>query len=437
MTLSVRIETTGPCERRLSIEIPASEVQTERNATLREFKKVAVLPGFRKGHAPDHLVNKRYADAIDEETQTSLIRKSVRQALQEHKIRAATSPRVEEVHYQPGTTMALSVLVEVSPEFPLPDYKNLNLNTESVEPTEEEVSSLLENMRRREAVYEEVSPETGAIESHLAVIDYRAEIDGQPLTSIAPDARNLTERTDFWLPLRPDHFLPGLPQALHGARTGETREVAVTFPQDFPHEALRGRTASFFVTIKALKREVLPELDDELARKFGEESLEKLRERSREVIRRQNEIQLANKQREEIARQLLTAVQFDVPESILQHYTREIVQDIVADNARRGIPAETLTQHKDQILANASRSAQDRVRLEFILARIASEEKISVTQNELMSEVENLAQLYAQPAEKLLKAMMKNGGLDRLENDLLVRKTLEHLRQLTLAAQQS
>lgn len=432
MTLSVRIEELAPCQKRLAIEIAAADVRAERNNTLKEFKKLASLPGFRKGHAPDELVNKRYSVAIDEETRSNLIRKSVQEALRQQGIRPATSPRVEEAHYQPGTTMALSVVVETAPDFSLPEYSALSVSIQDCSATEDEVEAFLANMLRRQATYSDMPTECAADDTLLAVIDYRAEIEGQPLTSVAPEAKNLTERSDFWLPLRADHFLPGLPQGLYGAKAGETREVTVVFPGDFPHENLRGRAAQFHVTVKALKKEVLPELNEDFAKQLGADSLDNLRARVREIILQQKETELASKQREEIARQLLGAVQFDVPETILQHYTREIVQDIVSDNTRRGIPAETLTQHKEQILDNATRSARDRLRLEFILARIAAQEKLSVSPQELLSEVAHLAQLYGQPVEKITKTLTKTGGIDRLENDLLTRKTLEHLRQMAL-----
>ena len=428
MTLTTRIEDTAPCQKRILIEIPATEVQQQRKNILAEYRQLATLPGFRKGHAPEHLIEKRYAAAIDDETRTALVRKAVTHTLKEQKIHPVITPRVEDIKYAPGLSMALSFTVEVAPEFPLPDYNNIPLPTADTAAAPQDIENFLQGLRARAATYHDAPDGTTATADHTAVINYRAEINGAPLTDTAPNAQALAADTDFWLPLDDTHgFLPGFAEKLHGHKTGDHITIPVTFPDDFPHPELRGKTATYHTTLKALKNRTLPELDDALARQNGAENLQQLRDAIAAQISAEKQKQLDRDRRNTIARHLLSAAAFDLPETLVTSYTREIVQDIVADNARRGIPQEEIARHKDTILGNATTSARDRLRLEFILIKIAQKEKITVNPSEINQQVAVLAHLYKQPHQKLLKTLMQNGGLDRLETDLLIEKTLRHI----------
>ncbi len=433
MTLNIRVQDLAPCQKRILIEIPAAEVLQQRQNIVEEYRQIAKIPGFRKGHAPVHIIEKRFAEAIEEETRTTLVRKAVTQALKQQHIHPVITPRVEDIQYIPGISMALTFTVEVAPTFSLPDYTHIPLPVADTTVTADEIEQFLQELRIRFATYSDAPADTPATPLHTAVIDFRAEIQGTPLEQVAPNARSLAAATDFWLPLDHSHtFLPGFAEKLLGHKPGDHLQIPVSFPDDFPHSELRGTTATYHTTLKALKNRILPELDDAFARQNGAESLQQLRDAIAQHLRSEKQRNLERQRRNTIAQYLLTHCHFDLPDTLVAAYTKQIIQNIVADNARRGVTQEQIAKHKDAIIDNATTTARDRLRLEFLLIKIAEKENISVSPTELQQHVAALAQLSQQPFPKLLKTLTHNGGIDRLETELLIEKTYHFLIQANL-----
>jgi trigger factor len=261
----------------------------------------------------------------------------------------------------------------------------------------------------------------------IAVVNYTGTCDGKPITETAPTAKGLTEKKNFWLDVEPNAFIAGFSEQMTGAKTGDKRTINVDFPADFVTKELQNKKGVFEVEILEVKEKVLPPIDDELAKKFGAENLEKLKEGVRRDLENELKYSQTKAVRGQIVRQLLDRVQFDLPETPVAHVTRDTVYDIVRENSQRGIPRELIEKQKDEIYSAAAQGAKERVKLAFLVQRIAEQEKISVSQEEVLQRAQSLAAMYQIPLDKFIKDLQKRNGVNELYDQISHEKVLEFL----------
>jgi trigger factor len=222
-------------------------------------------------------------------------------------------------------------------------------------------------------------------------------------------------------------FLPGFTGQLLGLKAGDRKDVQVDFPADFQVPELAGKKATFFVEVTGLKDRVLPEEDEAFAKKMGRATMEEARRdiRGRFEAERRADAETANKN--QIVEFLLSKCQFDVPESILEYQTRNVIRRVVEENTARGMAPDELQGKKDEIYRFAQKNAHDRVRADFILLKVAEEEKIQVAEAEINERIAGLARRYQMTPKKLLGELEKHDGLSQLEEEMLIGKTLDFL----------
>jgi trigger factor len=424
--MAVTIENTAPCRKRLRVEVNAERVAGTRAEILQEFRKLAKIPGFRPGKAPEPMVEKRYAGEIDEELRKRLIPESYREVLADQKLKVVGHPQIESVEYQPGRPLVYTAAVDTAPEFALPDYRGIPLKKKAVVVAEEDMARALDALREQQADFVTVEGR-GLRMDDFAVINYSGVVEGKSIDELAPEAKGLGENRDFWLWVSPGSFLPGFCDQLVGATVGEKRQVLVDFPEDFPQKPLAGKKATFFVDLVSIKEKTLPELNDELARKLGIESLEKLKDAVRKKVLAEAENQQNADLRRQVIGYLLSRVGFDLPESLVQRETRSIIYDVVRENSLRGATKEQLEGKKDEIFGYAAKSAQDRLRTSFILDSIAQAEQIKVEKPEIEQRIAQLAQRARIPPGRFRAQLVERDGLEEIEEQILVGKTLDFL----------
>lgn len=424
--MAVTIENAAPCRKKLRVEVDAGRVAGTRAEILQEFRKFASIPGFRPGKAPEPMVEKRYAGQIDEELRKRLIPESYREALNEQNLKVVGYPQIESVDYQPGRPLVYTAAVDTVPEFALPDYKGIPVKKTAIAVKDEDITKTLDSLREQQAEFVNVEGrplKTG----DFAVISYSGVAEGKPISELAPDAKGLGENKDFWLLISSDSFLPGFCDQLIGANVGEKRQVLVDFPADFPQKSLAGKKATFFVDVVGLKEKKLLELNDDFAKKLGSENLDKLRDAVRKSLAAEAEGQVNSDLRRQIIDHLLSKVDFELPESLVQQETRGIIYDVVRENSMRGATKEQLEKQKDEIFGFASKSAKDRLRTSFILDAIAHAEQIKVEEAEVERRIAELAQRSRTTPVRLKAQLAEKGGLGEIEEQVLVSKTLDFL----------
>jgi len=261
----------------------------------------------------------------------------------------------------------------------------------------------------------------------FAVISYTGQLDGKPLADIVPDAKNLAHNPNFWLWMRPEGFLPKFAEQCVGLKKGEKKTVDVEFPADFPQTALAGKKATYEVELKEIKVKNAPVLDDAFAQEVAKMSLADLKTRMRENMEQEKKNRAQNASRAEIVQKLISAVEFDLPQSAVDEETHATVYDIVAENQQRGVSTELLEEKKDEIFSNASKAAKESVKFKFIAAQIAENEKIDVTNEQMAQHIAFLAQREGLTMEKMVDRVRKNNAFGIIRQQLIRQSVLDFL----------
>ena len=421
--VNVSVDQLAPCKKLVRVELDAAEVDAAFDAITKDIQKQASLPGFRPGKAPRAMVEKKYAAEIKEEAKRKLIGENYRKAVADQKIEVIGYPDIEEVQFERGQALQFTATVETAPEFQLPEYKGLPAQLETKFVTEADMDRALDLLRGQHVKFETVArPLAGG---DIAVVNYTGACDGKPITELAPTAKGLTEQKNFWVETTDGSFIPGFAAQLIGASAGEKRTVTVNFPADFVTPQLQGKTGVYEVELVEVKQRVLPPLDDELAKKFGAENLEQLKAGVRADLDNELKYSQSKAIRNQAVRALLGRVNFELPETAVAAETRNVVYDIVRQNTQRGMGRELIEQQKDEIYSAAAGNAKERVKLAFLVQRIAEQEKITVTQEDVLKRAQQLAMMYQMPFDQFLKDLQKRNGVNELYDQVLHEKVLE------------
>ena len=424
--MNITVEDVAPCKKRLKIEVPANRVKQAYDKVAGDFQKEARIPGFRPGHAPRDIVVKKFHKDIESEAQRTLVPEAYREAIEEKKLRVVSQPEIEDLKYQAGLSLSFSTVVELVPEFNMPEYKGIMITKQETAVTDEEVEKTLASLAEQRASFED-APERPVAMEDFAVISYSGKLDDKPMADLVPDAKNLAHNPNFWLWVRTEGFLPKFAEQCVGMKKGETRTVEVEFPADFPQPALAGKKAQYDVELKEIKVKNAPVLDDTFAQEVAKMNLADLKTRVRENMEQEKKNRAQQTSRAEIVQKLLAAVQFELPPTAVDEETNATVYDIVAENQGRGVSAETLEEKKDEIFANAARAARESVKFKFLAAQIAENEKIDVTNEQMAQHIAFLAQREGLTMEKMVDRVRKNNAFGVIRQQLIRQTVLDFL----------
>ncbi len=423
--MNVTVEELAPCKRLMRVEVDVQSVDDTFTSVTRDLQRQVRVPGFRPGKAPLDLVQRALAGRLDQEVKKRLINDAYQKAVAEKHLHPVGKVDIEEIQFGRGQALQFAATMETEPEFELPDYKKLPLRRDTRAVSDEDVDRALNLLRDERARFQDV---TRPVQSgDYVVVNYDGTCEGKPITEFAPNARRLTTEKGFWLHVEPNSFIPGFTDQLLGAQAGERRTVQVQFPADFVEQPVAGKAGVYVVEILQVKEKVLAPLDDELAKSYGAPDLAKLRAGVRKDL--ENELTFNKKRtvRNQLVGTLVGRVSCELPDSLVEHATRNAVYDIVRTNQDRGIPSQAIQQHKDEIYTAATNSARERVKASIILRRIAEKEEIKATQEEVFYRVSVLAAQNKVRPEEMLRRLQESGGLEQIYEQIISVKVLDLL----------
>ncbi|MEA3210466.1 MAG: trigger factor [Chthoniobacter sp.] len=426
--MNVAVEKLPHCLATLRIELEPERVAKKYDALTSEYAKLAKLPGYRQGKAPRAVVEKKFKKEIREELEKQLLSDATREAIQKENLRVMSVAGIDDVELAEDKSMKFTATLVTQPDFELPAYKNLLVGLHPADVSDTEIDESIENLRDQAADFVDAkSPAAGM--GDFVVVDYKGTIDGKLVHEVFPKAgKPLSGNEDFWIKMTEEAFFPGYCAALVGAAVGETRRFEVDVPADFPVEGMPGQKIHYEVTLKAIKEKVLPALDDAFAETVSKgKTLADLRTMAREELSKQKIQQAEAAKRNDVMRQLLGAVECELPQDMVRQQTRSILNDIVRDNQNRGVADEVLKENEKELVGVAATNARDRIKGTFILLRIAEAENIKVKREELMGRVAVLAERYEMSFEKMLKELQKRNALDQIGEEILTGKVLDFL----------
>lgn len=425
--MNITVENLGPCKRLLRVEEDAQEVDKIFEDVTTSMQRKAKLPGFRPGKVPRAQVAKIFSREIEEEAKRQLISESYKKAIDEKKLHVIGYPDIEEIQFQRGQPLQYAATFEIAPEFELPEYKGLPVKIASAVVTQADMDRAMSVLREQRATYQNV--DRPAVDADFVVLSYAGTVEGKSVKELVePNAANLGEQQKVWFRMEDRQDLPGFTRQLEGAKAGEHRQVNVEFPSDYPLAALQGKKALYEVDVLEVKERILPELDEEFAKAYGAADLDKLREGVRKDL--QNELNYKQNQaiRNQLLQVLSSRVSCDLPDSVVQSEIKNVVYDIVRDNQERGISREMIDQKKDEIYSFASNNAKERVKIAFLLGRIADQENIKASKEEVMQRIALLAQRYQIKPERLIKQLQERDGVAEIVQQIVSGKVLDFLQ---------
>ncbi len=424
--MNIIVEKQPNCLATLRVEVPSDTVKSEREKIVSGYASQARIPGFRPGKAPKKVIEKRFESSIAEELQDRLVRQAYEEALRKEALKVLNFGIPQNLTENPDGTLTFQATLTLAPDVALPPYKGIAIKAPSADPTEEEIAKNLEKLRERFADYKDIENRPAA-DGDLAVIDYTSTLDGQPLEeAIGKSAGYLGGREGFWLKLDESSFLPGFAAQVAGLAIGESKDITITIPEDFPLSDLRGRDVTFAVTLKGLKEISLPELDDDFAAKIaGGKTLEELRTIVTQQLGVEKRRRIDDFKVNQIVEHFNSLVDFELPEDLLRHETQGQTDALVRRGAEAGMTDEELQAQQDDIIASAGEQARINLKTNFILQEIARAENIAISDQELVNHLAYIAQSRKESPKKFIKELQRQGRIPGIRNSMLVGKAID------------
>ncbi|MBI5246294.1 MAG: trigger factor [Elusimicrobia bacterium] len=396
------------CVVTLTVEIPAEEVENQSQTSLVRLQSQARIPGFRPGKAPLDMVKQHFAGRAREEAIDVLIRKHVPAALEDQKLRVVETPSVEDVKWNPGSPLLLTVRVEVAPTPIAKDYTKIPVSRKPQAADAAALDKRLEELRDAQARLE-ISKDEAAGDKSFVVIDYAASQNGKPMAN----AKGTGELVD----MSAEQTLEGLAAGLKGMKRGEQKTIKVK---------LGGKDADLAVTVAEIKTKVLPAVDAEFAKDMGLESLEELKGKLKEVLDREVKSASESDVVRQIEESLVKSNVFALPPSMVERQLEGMMERM-----KRQLMGAT--QLSDKVLTDLRTKlqpkAEDEVRLAFVMSAIAEKEKIAVSETELASELEAGLKDAADEAKKKELREIFDKRKDQISHMIRERKTLNFLKE--------
>ncbi|WP_027338894.1 trigger factor [Halonatronum saccharophilum] len=421
--MKVKQEKVGENKVVLEVEISKDKVKDALNKAYKKVVKEVNIPGFRKGKVPRKMLEKKFGkEVLHKDALDILIPQGYYDAVQEAGIEPIDQPEITEVFIEAGKDAKFKAEVEVKPEVTLGDYKGLEVEKEEAEVSDELVESELKSKQSQNAQL--VSTDRDVVEEgDHTLIDFEGFVDGEAFEGGAGE--------DYNLEIGSGQFIPGFEEQLIGATVGEEIEVNVAFPEDYHADNLAGKDSLFKVTVKEIKVKEEPELDDEFAKDLGFDSLDALKEDTKN--------NLVNKEEERVNREfennLIEAIaqnaEINIPETMVDSEIDNMLQGFKAQIQQQGMSFEDYLEatgmEEAKIREEYKENAQSRVRVNLTLEAIADEENIEVSEEEVDQKVEEIAERQGQEKDMVKSFLQMQGQLSALRNSLKMEKTINFL----------
>ena len=417
----------SPTQRELKIEIEPEVVREVYNKVSKKYAQSVTVPGFRKGLAPVDIVRLRYKDEIQNEVLRELLPERVTEAIQENNLSPIGEPQLHlenqgNLKLNGTEPVSLHVHVEVMPEIPTPDYATLEAVRRVRPVIEEELDRIIEQRRKEGATLVPVEGRKSQ-EGDTVIVD----LEG---TFVDEDTAEPIKVEDLEIPLGDESIEKTFSENLLGVEEDEEKEFTVEYPADFGAPALAGKKVSYRAKIKSVGTMELPEADDEWATSLEEgfESMTDLRRRLRDDMELVSKTEADNRVRDELITRLIEGNEFEVPNTLVEVQTRNLLNNLAQDMQRRGMDINQLDEGFVRMAYENMRGQAERdVRGALLLEKVAELEGVEVTGEEVAEEIERIAQYYSVPAEQVRASLTQQGGEANIADRLRSRKAVEAL----------
>ncbi|HUS73087.1 MAG TPA: trigger factor [Sedimentisphaerales bacterium] len=405
---TITIEDSGPCKKKVIVEIPQEAIKTATDKQYERLHKEALVPGFRKGRAPRRLLEKRFGKETAETVKLKLLADASEAAIKDSNLNALREPDFdfEKIELPAEGPIKFDFEVEVRPEFDLPQLEDIPITRSKLEVTDEQIGREIEQLRKWSGVW--TPRETGA-----------AELDDQIiadaiLKQVETEEQEKLDNIEVYV--RPNGFVGAVPvekldDLLIGAKAGDTRQTTVDVPKTFFREDYRGKKVDIRISIKDIKWLKPAALDENFLKRLDVEDENELREKIRDTLQTRLEEQVRTEMTEQIYTYLLDNTEFDLPLDIVAEQSTSLLQRQYSSLLMRGLSREQLDEQMAQLQAGSEQQAKQQLKTFFIMDKIADKLEIEVSEEEINGHIAQLAIQQGQRPERMREQMLRDGSL--------------------------
>jgi trigger factor len=413
-------ETSSSTRREIAVEIPVEEVTRETASLIQKYQKLARIPGFRRGHVPASVIRQRFAEDLKSDVVEALVPRYFRKEADKQGLIPVSQPQVTDLHLKDNEPLRFKASFEVMPEIKVDGYKELRAEKPEITVTDEEVEHSLNGLREQHATFTSLEGRA------LADGDYaQVSLDGQPKDG---DGKPV-HMDEVLVEIAGKNTMPEFTENLRGASPGDERVFEVVYAQDASEQRLAGKTFTYTVKVHSIKHKALPELDDQFATQLGEfKTLDEVRQRIREGMGSERKHTAEHEAKDKLVAELVKRSEFEVPEALVDRQIDVRLERGLRALAAQGMKAEDIKKMDlNRLRVGQREQALQEVKASLVLDKIAEEEKIEVSDEEIDREIDALAIQSKQTPEAIRARLTRDGALDRIRNRIRSEKTLDFL----------
>lgn len=421
--MSLQVEKLEKNMAKLTIEVPASELEKALQSAYMKQKNKISLPGFRKGKVPRQMIEKMYgAEIFYDDAANALIPKAYADAYDECELDIVSRPEIDVVQIEKGKDFIFTATVATKPEVTLGEYKGLEVDKVSTRVTQKEVDAKIQEEAEKNA--RTITVEDRVVQDgDEVVLDFEGFVDGVAFEG--------GKGENYPLTIGSGSFIPGFEEQLVGAEAEKEVEVKVTFPEDYHAEDLKGKEAVFKCTVHEIKAKELPEIDDEFAAEVSEfDTLEEYKADVKAKIKEQKAAEGKAKQEDQVVEQAVKNATYELPEAMVETQAEQMANDFAQRMQSQGLTMEQYFQFTgttaEQMMEDLKPQAVKRIETRLVLEAIAKAENIEISDEKLDEEIGKMAEAYKMEADKL-KEFMGENEKKQMKEDMAVQEAITFL----------
>jgi trigger factor len=417
--MKISLEELSKLERRLHIHVPVEKVGEAFDKVFRGLQGQVQLPGFRKGKAPLPKIKSMYKDRVGQDVVNQLVSEYYTKALSEKALNPINYPNIQIAKFSDSEPFEFTAEFEIGPDIKIEQYANLPVEREIYEDDPGHVDKVLENIRKGRAEMTAVEEARPAKMGDFAIIDFEGTMNGQAVENASGKEHTLE--------LGSNTFIPGFEEAIVGMTVGETRSIPLVFPTQYHAEQLAGQPVVFKVELKGLKKQALPELNDELATSVGIETMEKLRTTIGEDRDKSEKKRIEEDLKNRLVRALVDRNPTDVPKSMLEEQKQILIQDMQKRMEGQGLTSVDFEEYKKKWDEDFTKSATFMIQSGLLVQALAQQEKLVATDSDVEERLTDYASKTGIELEKVRSFYAQEERLSQLKFKITEEKVVQLL----------
>jgi trigger factor len=420
--LSVKLEDISQVKKKISFEIPWAFVKEELENVYRDIGKKAKIKGFRPGKIPRKILENYFKADAEGETVTNIVNKYYWQELDDRGIATLSRPEIEQNGLKENADFAFSASFETEPAFEPQGYQGMKLEKINISVSEEDMKKRLQEIRKMFATMQDIIEDRQAAMGDFVMIDFTGTLDGEALPELKSD--------NFLLELGSKRFIPGFEEQLVGMKNDETKEINLTFPADYHEKKMAGKDVIFTVTIKGLKEQKLPEIDENFIKNFDKyNTLEDLKNDVRKSMEEQCKRQSDSQLQDKITEGVLKANEFEAPSSLVERQIFYMISDTQKRMRSAGMDEKNAMELSFRMHDQFKQDAEKTVRSFLLLKKIAEKEAITVSDDDIDNYINELAEIHHTDYEVVKSAYADEERMNSLKTEIIQKKVFDFIER--------